>query len=546
MDQIEAQFKQVDAHPAVKHHMNPLNWLFCLVFLITVSNVFASDTGIQGAHHVSEASSARVDVIKIDAMSGFGKLKKPAVEFLHYTHTQTLSKKNKNCRTCHLDENCGISLKFMRITDTDRTTVMNVYHQECISCHGEMKVSGEKSGPVECDGCHIEKPQYIIARQPMGFDQSLHFRHVKAQDKKCEVCHHEYDETAKKLFYAKGKEGTCRYCHESETKDNRISMRAASHMACINCHLKNQEKTPDIGPITCRGCHDASAQEKIKKMDAVPRLERNQPDHLMLENPQTTDVADVSKPNRMYSVPFDHKAHETYNDTCRICHHASLTPCIECHTLAGKKEADHVTLEKAMHQLNTEKSCKGCHHVRQQEKNCIGCHDFMGRGREEEGQCRKCHMPPVVNMDVETAVSSDPAQEKMIAEQMLRSRQPVTGTYPQADIPEKVIIKHLSKKFEAVEFPHQRIVNALVNNIKDSPLASYFHPGQATVCQGCHHHSPASKKPPYCGNCHGKSFDTEIPTKPGIIGAYHLQCMGCHKVMGMTKPAGCTDCHKRK
>ena len=283
MDRIEAQFKQVDAHPAVKHHMNPLNWLFCLVFLIAVSNVFASDTGIQGAHEVSEASSARVDVIKIDAMSGFGKLKKPAVEFLHDTHTQTLSQKNKNCRTCHLDDNGGISLKFMRITDTDRTTVMNVYHQACISCHGELKVSGEKTGPVECDECHIEKPLHIISRKPMGFDRSLHFRHVKTQDKKCERCHHEYDKTAKKLFYAKGKEGTCRYCHESETKDNRISMRLASHMACINCHLKNQEKKPDIGPVTCRRCHDASAQEKIKKIDTVPRLERNQPDSVMLK-----------------------------------------------------------------------------------------------------------------------------------------------------------------------------------------------------------------------------------------------------------------------
>ena len=34
--------------------------------------------------------------------------------------------------------------------------------------------------------------------------------------------------------------------------------------------------------------------------------------------------------------------------------------------------------------------------------------------------------------------------------------------------------------------------------------------------------------------------------KPGLMGAYHLQCMGCHKEMGMEKPVSCTDCHKEK
>ena len=169
-------------------------------------------------------------------------------------------------------------------------------------------------------------------------------------------------------------------------------------------------------------------------------------------------MADASKLNKMNSVPFDHRAHETYNDTCRICHHASLTPCIECHTLAGKEEADHVNLEKAMHQPDTEKSCKGCHRIRRQEKKCIGCHGFMGRAEEiENGRCHQCHMKPLPNMDVEKETSFNPEQEKMISTQMLQSRQPVTGTYPQADIPEKVVIKHFSKKYEAVDFPHQKL-----------------------------------------------------------------------------------------
>ena len=72
----------------------------------------------------------------------------------------------------------------MRFEDTDRITVMNTYHKECIACHGDMKVAGEKSGPVECNECHAEKSRFVSSRQPMGMDKSLHYRHVAAQEQK--------------------------------------------------------------------------------------------------------------------------------------------------------------------------------------------------------------------------------------------------------------------------------------------------------------------------------------------------------------------------
>jgi hypothetical protein len=523
--------------------MNKGKYLLRRACLLAVSIIFTYSTGIQGAEQISEASSgARADVIQIDSMTTFGKLEKPPVEFLHDAHTETLSQKNKNCAACHRIDNGGMSLKFKRIKDTARIEVMNVYHKECISCHGEMKVEGEKTGPVECDDCHAEKAEHSSSRQPMGFDKSLHFRHSEAQDKKCERCHHEYDENTKKLFYAKGKEGTCRYCHKAETQDNVISMRLASHLACIDCHRKNQEKKKETGPVTCSGCHEASAQGKIKKMASVPRMEGKQPDSVMLKGDQNDAEADSAKLNRMNWVPFDHKAHEIYSDTCRVCHHESLKPCNDCHSLAGKKEGNDINLEKAMHLTDTEKSCQGCHLIQQDGQNCAGCHGFIGKGeKKEEESCNQCHLKPVL----EQGMPFDAEQEKALTAQMLQSRNPVTGTYSQEDIPETVVIKNLSKQYEAVDFPHRRIVNALVNNIKDNKLAAYFHPREGTVCQGCHHNSPVSKKPPYCANCHGKPFDAESSLKPGILGAYHLQCMGCHKEMGMTKPMGCNDCHKK-
>ena len=94
--------------------------------------------------------------------------------------------------------------------------------------------------------------------------------------------------------------------------------------------------------------------------------------------------------------------------------------------------------------------------------------------------------------------------------------------------------------------PHRKIVQGLVKRIGDNKLAAFFHEQPGTLCQGCHHNSPVAKKPPQCGSCHGQPFNEEEPNVPGLYGAYHIQCMGCHSEMGIEKPVGCTECHKEK
>ncbi|MFA6011179.1 MAG: cytochrome c3 family protein [Desulfobacteraceae bacterium] len=524
--------------------MKKERYLFRWAGILTISIIALSGTGIYGLSKVLKVSSQpRADVIKIDNMIAFGKLEKAPVEFLHEAHTEALAKKNKDCAACHLTQNKRMFPKFKRIADTDRIEVMDIYHKGCISCHGEMKVAKEKAGPVECEGCHREKIQHLTSRQPIGFDKSLHFRHSEAQENKCELCHHEYDEKAKKLFYVKGKEGTCRYCHKEKTKDNLMSMGLSSHISCIDCHQKNISKSLTTGPVTCSGCHDPAVQQKIKKITPIPRMDRKQPDIVMLKNAPKGIGTDTENTNKMAFVPFDHKAHENYNDTCRVCHHESLKQCNECHALAGMKEGNMVNLEKAMHQVDSTRSCQGCHEAKQNDKNCAGCHVFMGKERvKEDTSCLKCHSAP----GVEKKKASNPDDEKTLVKTMLQSRNLVPGTYPENNIPEKVVIKKLSKEYEAVDFPHRKVVNTLVKNIKDNKLAGYFHSQKGSICKGCHHNSPVSTNPPHCGNCHGKPFDAKNPSKPGIIGAYHQQCMGCHKEMGIEKPAGCTECHKKK
>jgi len=498
----------------------------------------------------------RADIITIDTLMAFGDLERPGVIFLHDLHTDALEKKNKDCLTCHLSENDRLSPKFKRLKDTGRQEVMDIYHADCMACHKEMSDAGDKAGPIEiCGQCHRDKIKPISARQPMGFDKSLHFRHTEAtKDKqaskdRCELCHHEYDERAKKLVYAKEREGTCRYCHKEETEENRISMRLASHLSCIDCHRKrlaeNKETGLDkekiAGPIKCSGCHDIKMQQMVKKVEDVPRIKRKQPDFVLIQ----ASVKDENKQilaTKMNPVPFDHKAHEEDSDTCRVCHHASLDSCSKkCHTLLGIKEGEDIHLERAMHQIGSRQSCLGCHEVNQHEKRCAGCHTFMEKGRKQESSfCFTCHMRP---LQESTGVAEKP---EVVAEMLLQSRKPITETYSDEDIPEYVIIGELLYEYAPVKLPHRKIIHALLRDIKDDKLAGYFHIEKGTICRGCHHNSPVAKKPPRCGSCHGKPFDEKTPSRPGLKAAYHQQCMGCHKVIGIKepKPTECVKCHK--
>lgn len=517
-----------------------------------------------------ESVEKRPDVITIDAMKVFGDLERPAVVFLHDRHTEALSSRDMDCSACHLKETDSrgqerFSIKYMRLQDNDRNEVMAIYHNNCIQCHTDIASEKEKSGPLACGECHRVKADTVSSGQPMGMDKSLHFRHAKAHENKCEQCHHEYDEGKKALFYAKGREGTCRYCHKDESEENRISMRNASHISCVDCHLKTKAKDLASGPVNCQGCHDLSAQEKIEIVTDIPRMERSQPDIVFIKREQTDPYLDTEleteiRENLMDQVPFSHLAHENYNDTCRVCHHAGMESCVTCHSLKGSKEGDFVRLEASMHKIDSSMSCVGCHETKKADKSCAGCHEFMptGHKKQDPSSCVSCHMKPTADI-LEFPVISEQTPEELPqdgsvhktdiqAQMLLDSRTAITTTYLEEDIPEKVVIQKLSKKYEPTELPHRKIVNTLMKNIQDNKITQYFHQDPGTLCQGCHHNSPVSKKPPSCESCHGVASESVYPFKPGLMAAYHNQCMGCHDRMGIEKPAAndCTGCHKEK
>lgn len=521
--------------------------------------------GARGLDAMSAADAAepRADIIEIDTLKVFGHLTKPEVIFLHDAHTQALEKKGKDCSACHLPKSTEIkgtfteavegidplSPKFKRLEDTARKEVMDIYHTFCTGCHAEMLEKEEETGPITCGGCHQEG-EVESSWTEIGMDRSLHARHNKAQKEKCEKCHHAYNEEKKELFYDKGKEGSCRYCHKEEKEENRISFRLAAHLDCVNCHRAIKAKNEVGGPIQCAGCHSPAGQAKIERLlpEEIPRMKRNQPDALLVGTGAKAPVLEGQLPAvRMEAVAFDHKGHEASNDTCRACHHASLEKCSNCHTLTGDEKGDFVNLEQAHHLVTSDKSCIGCHRAETADPKCAGCHSFMSpTEKRDEATCLKCHERLGEDAKEDIAEAEDAEALQKIARELIEDRTFSEETYPEKDVPEKVVIKVMMDQYEAVELPHRKIVSKLVANLEGNKMAAFYHAEKGTLCQGCHHNSPTSVQPPKCITCHGKPFDENNLNRPGLLAAYHQQCMTCHERMGIEKPAGCTGCHKKK
>jgi hypothetical protein len=515
--------------------------------------------------------AGRPDQIKIATLAAFGKLELPPVTFFHDKHTDALLKEKKTCEACHFVEDGKLSLAFKRKKTTKPTEIKDTYHNYCIGCHMETAAAGKPTGPPDglCRSCHNAEPPQT-ARLDAGLDKVVHFRHVDSKQipaaagskDNCASCHHELDKQSKKIVYAKGKEETCRYCHLSKPKDSVKSLEQASHQQCVLCHLDLANKgVKENGPYLCAGCHGAAGQALVAKKNRevlaklpgkeVPRLLRGQPDAALI-TPKLEDGKPV-KAGLMDPVAFDHKAHEKYNNNCRVCHHAGMESCASCHTVGGAKDGGMVTLEKAMHSLKDQQSCIGCHTAKQASANCAGCHNHLSKAsKPEDASCKQCHIAG--NLQGAGTLREKLAnllkpQKAGMAETILKNRKMNPGTYAEADIPETVVIKELADQYKPAEFTHRKHVQALMKGMQGNPLAEYFHRDPGTMCQGCHHNSPPAKNPPACVSCHSdKSKQVRDENRPALLAALHRQCMSCHKDMGLVKPAAtaCTECHQEK
>ncbi|MDY6861971.1 MAG: cytochrome c3 family protein [Thermodesulfobacteriota bacterium] len=482
----------------------------CFTFLTYgVKNIYSTENKGEGKNNVK---------IIIAHTEIFGKLERPHVLFNHSLHTKAL--KEESCGACHsTDENNYFDFEYPpREFKESKKLLMDFYHDTCIGCHKKGMEEGKKSGFITCGDCHSKKTALQKVEYPaFEFDFYYHNKHVDITEGNCSICHHIFfNKATNKLIYEKGKECSCNYCHQGKENDSQFSsLKKVSHLKCINCHINSGKEEIKGGPFQCLECHNEKNIRTVGELKNVLRPDRGQPEKTLIKIENA----------RMKEVPFNHEYHENNTKTCKTCHHETLSACRKCHTLEGNSEGGMVNTANAYHDIYSEKSCIGCHDLKKKDTLCAGCHQIHKIGQGYEKTCIICHSGK---------------KEKNI-------HKISKIDIPFESIPEDVEIKILENEYEKVSFPHLNIIKKLTDISNESKLASYFHKDLQTICQGCHHHSPVEieKGVPACNTCHSSYLGPKRVEMPGLLGAYHSQCLGCHKVMKV-EPTDCTGCHSKK
>ncbi|MDA3789923.1 MAG: hypothetical protein PF503_15680 [Desulfobacula sp.] len=523
--------------------VKPFQLTFLAMIVLSILFPFIGQTSTK---NIDIDNDKRSDRITIKLETGLSKDEMPAVSFKHDLHTQALEGK---CAACHLEKDNAFVFKFKR---TNEKASMDLYHAECIACHVEKKASNETFGPdaAECRTCHIPDKSKGSSWEEIRFDKSLHFIHqssgqIKGMDPSikdnCSRCHHKYNEKTKEIFYIKGEEESCVYCHKPVKQNDIRSIQEASHDSCVKCHQTFKGQNIAAGPTTCEACHDIEKQKKIKKVADIPRLKRNQPDEVAITGWET---GTQTKDNYMKAVAFDHKSHEATAQSCKVCHHETLKKCNDCHgTDGGESKGGFISLEQAMHKQDSTKSCIGCHKELTKNSDCAGCHFQAPAKKDYSDSCKTCH-----SLDQKQLESMEPAKAAKMALKNLSTHYKSV----QIDkIPENIVIDVLSSEYKPSQFPHRKMVQAIFLRVEQSDMAKVFHGDQAELCMGCHHNSPKTLEPPKCASCHSKKGpDTRDGSdgRPGLKGAYHGQCITCHQKMEVKTMAAtdCAKCHEEK
>lgn len=121
--------------------------------------------------------------------------------------------------------------------------------------------------------------------------------------------------------------------------------------------------------------------------------------------------------------------------------------------------------------------------------------------------------------------------------------------------PDIVVLESLAKYYEPVNFDHAMHVEMTEQKCS---ICHHHTTGQAPEnerCMKCHEGGREADSMA-CSECHAeKRFDAAYLAnmaanknlfhvdKPGLKGAYHQNCMGCHKEIGA--PIDCQGCHAR-
>ena len=124
----------------------------------------------------------RSDGIFIQSSQDGLKDEMPHVVFFHDLHTKVLA--GKDCSTCHLKKETGqYRFEFKETSALMGDAKKDMFHENCIGCHDQMRREGELAGPgtENCRGCHQQVPETFLSRSDLPFDRSLHYRHESSE-----------------------------------------------------------------------------------------------------------------------------------------------------------------------------------------------------------------------------------------------------------------------------------------------------------------------------------------------------------------------------
>jgi hypothetical protein len=141
----------------------------------------------------------------------------------------------------------------------------------------------------------------------------------------------------------------------------------------------------------------------------------------------------------------------------------------------------------------------------------------MPQKSDTGGDCSPCHR------------SSTPSMDDLLPNSRCR-RPRVHENLDEAtpEQPEVVIMDQLTDLYVPVVFPHK--LHAGMEAISDG-------------CGACHHHGEEGKIVT-CRTCHEKNNAPENLRKPGLKGAYHRQCLACHREW--SHDTDCIFCHAKR
>lgn len=122
------------------------------------------------------------------------------------------------------------------------------------------------------------------------------------------------------------------------------------------------------------------------------------------------------------------------------------------------------------------------------------------------------------------------------------------------EAPEAVLLDALSNIYEGVRFDHE--LHASYASCAECHHHVAGLPSADTACNSCHRLGTSASVLD-CKSCHRNDrFSQQSLSEKknqtgyhidiiGLLGAYHLNCLGCH--LSLTAgPTGCLDCHRRK